>query len=95
MKLGEFIENFSHNNLIRLHYQIPVGNTCVVDDFDEVSMDWEVNKNKGPYSKYKNHEVLGLASILCGGPYSEAINIVIEEIPTDEWRDKQLNKIIE
>ena len=95
MKLGEFIENFSHNNLIRLHYKIPGGNTCVLDDFDEVSMDWEVNKNKGPYSKYKNHRVLGLSSILCGGPYSEAINIVIEEIPTDEWRDKQLNKIIE
>ena len=42
MKLGEFIENFSHNNLIRLHYKIPGGNTCVLDDFDEVSMDWEI-----------------------------------------------------
>ena len=93
MKLGEFINNFSHNNLIRLHYKCEGGHICVLDNFDDVSMDWEVNKNKGPYSKYKDHEVLGLASILCGGPYSEAINIVIEEIPIDELRDIRLEEL--
>lgn len=93
MKLGEFIDKFSHNNLIRLHYKNKGGHICVLDDFDKVSMDWEVNKNKGPYSRYKDHEVLGLASILCGGPYPEAINIIIEEIPTDEWREVRLNEL--
>ena len=93
MKLGEFLENFSHNNIIRLHYKNKGGNICVLDDFDKVSMDWEVNKNKGPYARYKDNQVLGLASILCGGPYSSAINIVIEEIPLDELRDKQLNEL--
>lgn len=94
MKLKEFIENFSHNNLIRLHYNIKGGHISVLENFDDVSMDWEVNNNKGPYARYKDHEVLGLASILCGGPYPEAINIVIEEIPLDELRDKQLNDLI-
>ena len=44
MKLGEFIDKFSHNNLIRLHYKNKGGHICVLDDFDKVSMDWEVNK---------------------------------------------------
>ena len=55
-------------------------------------MDWEVNKNKCPYSRYKDHEVLRLTSI-CGGSHPEAINIVIEEIPTDEWREGRLNEL--
>jgi hypothetical protein len=90
MNLGEFINNFSHNNLIRLHYRCKGGYICVLDNFNDVSMDWEVNSNKGPYVKYKDHEVLGLASILCDGQYPEAINIVIEEIPIDELRDIRL-----
>ena len=92
MKLGEFIDKFSHNNLIRLHYKNKGRHICVLDDFDKVSMDWEVNKNKGTYSRYKDHEVLGLAS-LCGGSHPEAINIIIEEIPTDEWREGRLNEL--
>lgn len=92
MKLGEFIDKFSHNNLIRLHYKNKGGYICVLDDFDKVSMDWEVNTNKGRYARYKDHKVLGLASI-CGGSYPEAINIVIEEIPTDEWRDIRLEEL--
>jgi hypothetical protein len=92
MKLGEFIDKFSHNNLIRLHYKCKGGHICVLDDFDKVSMDWEVNENKGPYARYKDHQVLGLKSI-CGGYRPETINIVIEEIPLDQFRDKQLNEL--
>ena len=47
MKLGEFIENFSHNNLIRLVYKYKGGHILVLDDWNTVSMDWEVNKQKG------------------------------------------------
>ena len=92
MKLGEFIDKFSHNNLIRLHYKSDVGYITVLDNFNDVSMDWEVNKNKGTYSKYREHEVLGLASI-CGGQYPEAINIVIERIPLEELREKKLKEL--
>jgi hypothetical protein len=72
MKLGEFINNFSHNNLIRLLYKEDGGHVCVIKktndpdskfmtDFDVVFMDWSVNKS-GPYSFYKDHKVLGLAA---------------------------------
>jgi hypothetical protein len=84
MKLGEFLEKFSHNNLIRLHYKIQGGNTLVLEDWNTVSMDWEVNKQQGVFRHYVNNEVLGLASILIHGihpnSYPEAINIVIEEL---------------
>ena len=100
MKLGEFINNFSHNNLIRLLYKEDGGHVCVIKktndpdskfmtDFDVVFMDWSVNKS-GPYSFYKDHKVLGLAAIDTGGQYPEAINIVIEEITVDELRDIRL-----
>lgn len=84
MKLGEFIEKFSHNNLIRLHYKEKGGNRLVLEDWNDVSMDWEVNKQKGKFRHYINNEVLGLASIYFqpgkGHHYPEAINLVIEEL---------------
>ena len=66
MTLGEFLEKFSSNNLIRLHYICDVsgGYKTVLEEFNKVSMDWEVNKNKGPYKNYKDNEVIKLASIL-------------------------------
>lgn len=84
MKLGEFIKNFSHNNLIRLHYNIKGGHELVLEDWNEVSMDWEVNKKKGVFRHYIDNEVLGLVGInFCGNKgmhYSEALNIVIEKL---------------
>lgn len=83
MKLGEFIKKFSHNNLIRLHYDIRGGHELVGKNWDVVSMDWEVNKKRGPFKKYINREVYGLVSILCASSdtaYPEAINICIERL---------------
>lgn len=81
MKLGEFIKNFSHNNLIRLLYKDKGGHKLVLDTWNDVSMDWEVNKAKGKNRHYINNEVLGLASILqTDGAYPEALNIVIKEL---------------
>jgi len=81
MKLGEFIKNFSHNNLIRLVYKEKGGHRLVLNDWDDVSMDWAINKAQGINRHYINNEVLGLASILGAGKhYTEAINIVIEEL---------------
>lgn len=92
MKLGEFIKNFSHNNLIRLHYKEKGGNRLVLEDWNDVSMDWEVNKTKGNFRHYVNNEVLGLASILLygnkGQSYPEAINIVIEELENQPMIDE-------
>lgn len=80
MKLGEFIKKFSHNNIIRLVYEWPGGHELVLSTWDEVAMDHEVIRQVGPYRHYIDNEVLGLAGIMTGGPYPEAINIVIEKL---------------
>lgn len=82
MKLGEFIENFSHNNIIRLVYKYKSGHETVLENWNVISMDWEVNKQQGPFRHYINNEVLGLAGICFGENtrYPEAINIVIERL---------------
>lgn len=83
MKLGEFIKQFSHNNIVRLHYKIKGGNQCVLHDWNDVSMDHEIVSGKGKNRHYINNEVLGLVGI-CFRPnatnYPEAINIVIEQL---------------
>ena len=81
MKLGEFIEKFSHNNIIRLVYNTKNGgHETVLETWDDVSMDWEVNKAKGKNRHYVNNEVLGLACIGGMKRNADAINIVIEKI---------------
>jgi hypothetical protein len=80
MKLGEFIQNFSHNNLIRLVYKNKGGHEIVLETWNDVSMDWEIVKGKGKNRHYINNEVLGVASIGGMKCYSEAINIVIEQL---------------
>lgn len=56
----------------------------MLEDWNDVSMDWEVNKQEGKYRHYVNNEVLGLVGINFSGSkgmhYSEAINIVIEKL---------------
>lgn len=91
MKLGEFIEKFSHNNIIRLVYKDKGGHRIVLDNWDDVSMDWEVNKGKGKNRHYINNEVLGIVSIGGIKRYSEAINIVIEELENQPY----INEVIE
>jgi hypothetical protein len=94
MKLGEFIENFSHNNVIRLLYKHKGGHKVVLDDWNDVSMDWEVNKGKGKFRHFINNEVLGLATISFmvgdGIHHSEAINIVIEQLDNQPFIDEIL-----
>lgn len=95
MILKEFIENYiEHNSLVRVLYKNPGGHKVVLNDWDDVAMDWEIIKGEGKYAPYINHEVLGIASILVRGPYSESINIVIEEIPLDELRSNKLDSIL-
>lgn len=88
MKLGEFIKNFSHNNLIRLHYSIKGGQELVIPDWNKVSMDWEVNKQQSIYRHYINNEVVGLVGIYFGSrdtQYGEAINIIIERLESQPF----------
>lgn len=84
MKLGEFINNFSHNNVIRLVYNHEGGHEVVLNDWNDVSMDWEVNKQVGKFRHFINNKVLGIATISFGHSsgihHSEALNIVIEKI---------------
>lgn len=89
MTLGEFIENFSHNNLIRLLYKIKTGHQIVLNNWNDVSTDWEVTKAKGPYRHYINNKVLGLSSILVQGHYPEALNIVIEKLEDQPFIEEQ------
>lgn len=95
MTLKEFINEYIQpNSLVRVLYKIPVGHKLILNDWDEVAMDWEIVKGEGKYAPYINHKVLGIASILTGGPYPESINIVIEEIPLDELRETKLDTIL-
>ncbi len=88
MKLGEFIENFSHNNMIRLVHKNKGGHEIVLETWDDVSMDWEVNKCKGKNRHYINNEVLGLACIGGIKRNSDAINIVIEKLEKQPFIDE-------
>lgn len=93
MKLGEFIENFSHNNLIRLVYKEKGGHKLVLESWDDVSMDWEVNKAKSKNRHYINNEVLGLASIgRAGNLYPESINIIIEELENQPFIEEVIDR---
>ena len=95
MTLKEFIEEYiEHNSLVRVLYKNPGGHKLILNDWDDVAMDWEIVKGQGKYGPYINHKVLGVTSILVRGPYSESINIVIEEIPLDELRENKLKTIL-
>ena len=98
MKLGEFIKQFSHNNIVRLHYKIKGGNQCVLHDWNDVSMDHEIVNGKGKNRHYINNEVLGLVGIYFrpnDTNYPEAINIVIEQLDNqpmiEEVVEEQIN----
>lgn len=85
MKLGKFIKNFSHNNVIRLLYKNDVGgHEVVLDNWNDTSMDWEVNRQRGIFRHYIDNEVLGLTSVSFSGGdgihHADAINIVIEKL---------------
>ncbi len=93
MKLGKFIENFTHNNVIRLVYKSKSGHEVVLGDWNDVSMDWEVNEQKGKFRHFINNEVLGLATISFGSgqgiQHPEALNIVIERLVYQEYLDEK------
>ena len=92
MMLGEFIKQFSHNNMIRLHYKTKEGYECVLNDHNEVSMDWEVLKGKSKNRHYINNEVVKLVSILyTSGHYPEAINIVIEKLDNQPFIEEVID----
>ena len=92
MKLGEFIENFSHNNMIRLVYPHKGGHEIVLETWDDVSMDWEINKQKGKNRHYINNEVLGLTSIGGIKHHSDAINIVIERLDNQPFLEEVIEE---
>ena len=92
MKLGEFIKNFSHNNVIRLLYKCEGGHELVLDNWNDVSMDHEVTNQRGKNRHYINNEVLGLATISFGAGqgihHSEALNIVIEKLESQPYLEE-------
>jgi hypothetical protein len=95
MTLKEFIDEYiEHNSLVRVLYKHKGGQKLILNDWDEVDMDHLIIKGKGKYGPYINHKVLGIASILVRGPYSEAINIVIEEVPLHILREQKLQTIL-
>jgi hypothetical protein len=96
MKLGEFIKSFSHNNMIRLHYDMESGTKCVLGDWNNVSMDHEILKGKGKNRHYINNEVLRLVGInfqAAHTSYPEALNIVIEYLENQPIVDEVVDGI--
>ena len=96
MKLGEFIKNFSHNNIVRLHHKIKGGNQLVLEDWNDVSMDHEILNGKGKNRHYINNEVVCLISICLrpelGHRYPEAINIVIEPLENQPYIEEVIDE---
>jgi CTP-dependent riboflavin kinase len=93
MKLGEFIENFvEKNSIIRLVYNDNNDHIIVLDTWNDVSMEWEILKGKGDNRHYINNEVFGIASILVAGPYSEAINIIIEKLKNQPFIEELIDE---
>ena len=93
MKLGEFIKQFSHNNIVRLFHKSVGAHKLVLEDWNDVSMDHEILDGKGKNRHYINNEVLGLAGIYFppgeGYHYPEAINIVIEELENQPFIEEK------
>ena len=98
MILKEFLETFiCRKSVIRLWYPTKGGSEMVPDSVscNDVSTEWSTLRGEGIYKKYLNHKVIGVTDILVTrGNYTEAINIVIEKIELDDWREQQLNEIL-
>jgi hypothetical protein len=95
MTLQEFVKDYVEaNSLVRVLYKEKSGHRIVLNDWNDVDMDHQIVKGKGKYAAYINHKVIGIASISVRGHYSEAINIVIEEIPLAELRDNKLKSLL-
>ena len=96
MTLGEFIKNFSHNNIIRLHFKEGNGQGLVLKDWNDVSMDHQILNGKGKNRHYINNEVVGLVSICLrpelGHRYPEAINIVIEPLENQPYIEETIDE---
>ena len=94
MKLVEFIETFvEHNSLVRLLYKTENGHECVLDTWNDISMEHEILNGKGKNKYYINNEVVGLTSILVTVHNSDAINIVIKKIEKQEYRKMKLDEL--
>jgi hypothetical protein len=47
MKVSKFVRKYvSHNALVRLVYNTPGGNECVVGTWNDVSMAWQLSSGK-------------------------------------------------
>lgn len=81
MILSKFIEKFIEpNTIIRLVYKDIGGHKLIHQSWDDVSMEWEILKGEGKNKNYINSNVIGVTGILISGPYSDAVNIVIDNL---------------
>ena len=87
MKLGEFIKNFSHNNIIRLVYKNKGGHEIVLENWGDVSMDWEVNKAKGKNWAYRDWETNMM--------YYDALNYIQRNLISPEYANYILQPHLE
>lgn len=97
MKLGEFIEQFIRpNSLVRLIYRDEDGiYRTVLEDWDRVSMEWEILRGKSENRHYIDNKVIGIKDILIHKcPYSEAINIVIEKLDPQPQVEEVIDEYI-
>ena len=95
MILKDFVKNFIRpNTLIRLLYYYKDGDhKIVLNDWDDISLEWEIVKEKGHYKNYVNNEVIGITDLyIVKGHYKEAINILIEEIENQTYIDETINE---
>ena len=91
MNLGEFIKNFSHNNVIRLVYKLDGGHETVLEDWNQVTMDWMIPLQRGKFRHYIDNKVLGLVTIGFDKEvkHPEALNIVIERLENQPFIEEK------
>ena len=98
MKLGEFIKNFSHNNIVRLVYRENGSHRLVLEDWNDVSMDHDITSGNGKNRHYINNEVIGLVCISFppgeGHNYPEALNIIIERLENQPFIEETVDNSI-
>ena len=92
MTLGEFIQKFSHNNIIRLWYAERNGNRLVLKNHNDTSMDWQVLYQQGPYRHFINNKVIKLTTYTYPSRinvrHPEALNIVIEKLQNQPYLEE-------
>jgi hypothetical protein len=71
-EVSKFVRKYvSHNALVRLVYNTPGGNECVVGTWNDVSMAWLLERHI--YTTFMDFKFIAVTDILVDGPYTKPL----------------------